>query len=343
MRRINRRSILAGVVAGAVVTVTAGCGDVEPPATGGKDGGTTKVSIQIDGAAAPYYAPLYWAKEQGYFADQKLDVEFLYADAATITKNVAAGNVQFGFPNADTVIQAVANGVPDVVVHTTYQQGIGALLTIADSGITSPAQLKGKTVAVTSLGSPNYVQLTAMAASAGLDVKKDMTVKVVGTGAIVSALQNKEVDAIVFSRLRYYTLKAAGVQVNQILSNEYLPSFGNVVIAGQQYAQKNPQVVKGFTSALNTALQDLIDGKLPAAVTMSVQKYAPSFAGQEQTVTEVMQEVFAKELWQSEATKANGLGYGDPAAWQKAVDAQKQYGLIKGDVRATDFVQKVSS
>ncbi|MEU4779992.1 ABC transporter substrate-binding protein [Micromonospora sp. NPDC023633] len=338
---MTRRSLLAGIAASTVIALTAGCGGVEAPG-GGTDGGTTKVSIQIDGAAAPYYAPLYWAKEQGYFTKQNLDVEFLYADAATITKNVAANNVQFGFPNADSVIQAVANGVPDLVVHTTYQQGIGALLTLADSGITSPADLKGKTVAVTSLGSPNYVQLTAIAASAGLDVKKDLTVKVVGTGAIVSALQNKQVDAIVFSRLRYYTLQAAGVQVTQILSNQYLPSFGNVVITGQQFAKENPKAVTGFTTALNAALQDLIDGKLPQAVELSIQKYATSFAGQEKSVTQVMQEVFVKDLWQSDATKAHGLGYGDPTAWQNAVDAQKKYGLIQGDVRASDFVKASS-
>ena len=30
--------------------------------------GLTKVTVQIDGAAVPYYAPLYVAKEKGYFA-----------------------------------------------------------------------------------------------------------------------------------------------------------------------------------------------------------------------------------------------------------------------------------
>lgn len=344
MRRFTRRSALAGIGSLALLAATAACGGVDSESTATTDGGkTTKVSIQIDGSAAPYYAPLYWAKEQGYFEKEGLDVEFLYADAASITKNVAAGNVQFGFPNGDSVIQAVANGVPDVVVHTTYQQGIGALLTLASSGIKSPADLKGKTVAVTSLGSPNYVQLQAMAATANLDIKKDMTVKVVGTGSIVPALQNKEVDAIVFSRLRYYTLKAAGVDVTQILSDQYLPSFGNVVISGKKFIDENPKLVTGFTKALNTSLEDIIGGKASEAVAMSIKKYATSFNGQEAAVTQVMQEVFVSDLWQSEKTKANGLGYGDPERWQNAVDAQKRFGLITGDIKADDFVQEPSS
>ena len=55
-----------------------------------------KVSIQIDGAAVPYYAPLYLAQEKGYFAEQGLDVEFYYSAGADIVKNVGVGNV----PNA---------------------------------------------------------------------------------------------------------------------------------------------------------------------------------------------------------------------------------------------------
>ena len=36
--------------------------------------GLAKVSIQIDGAATPYYAPLYLAKEKGWFEEEGLDV-----------------------------------------------------------------------------------------------------------------------------------------------------------------------------------------------------------------------------------------------------------------------------
>lgn len=122
-----------------------------------KDTGDLKtVSIQIDGSAVPYYAPLYLAQENGYFAEEGLNVEFYYAAAADIVKNVAAGNVEFGFPNADAVVAAKAQGIPVKVAHTTYQEGLGAIIFGSDSGISTPADLKGKKVAVTSLGSANY-------------------------------------------------------------------------------------------------------------------------------------------------------------------------------------------
>lgn len=112
------------------------------------------VTMQIDGAAVPFYAPLYAGVEQGFFADQDIEVEFIYAGASDILTNIAAGNVQFGFPNGDAVVAAAANGLPVKVVHTTYQRGIGALLAKSESGIESYGDLKGKTVAVSSLGQP---------------------------------------------------------------------------------------------------------------------------------------------------------------------------------------------
>ena len=73
----------------------------ETTAAEAKDTGDLKtVSIQIDGSAVPYYAPLYLAQENGYFAEEGLNVEFYYAAAADIVKNVAEGNVEFGFTKA---------------------------------------------------------------------------------------------------------------------------------------------------------------------------------------------------------------------------------------------------
>ena len=48
--------------------------------------GLFEVDIQIDGAATPYYAPLYLAQEKGYFKEEGLQVNFYYASAAEIVK-----------------------------------------------------------------------------------------------------------------------------------------------------------------------------------------------------------------------------------------------------------------
>ncbi len=296
-----------------------------------------KVTIQIDGAAVPYYAPLYVAVANGQFARHGLDVQFVYANAADIVKNVAAGNVEFGFPNGDAVVAARANGVPVKVIHTTYQRGIGAVLFKKSSGITGPASLKGRNLAVTSYGSPNYIQLQVMLKSAGLGLD-DVHVEIVGTGAITDALKGGQVDAIVFSELRAYTLKADGVDVGVIRADDYLPSHGNVVVAGEGWLAGHRAQAKAFDQALDEALAWIIAGHAAEAVALSVDKFAPTMKGQEALVTQVLNDVFIPTVWQGPATAQNGLGYGDLASWQKTIDVQADYHVIPQAFKAGDLV-----
>lgn len=285
------------------------------------------VSIQIDGSAVPYYAPLYVAQENGFFAEEGLNVEFYYAAAADIVKNVAAGNVEFGFPNADAVVAARAQGIPVKVVHTTYQEGLGAIIFGTDSGIQTPADLKGKKVAVTSLGSANYFQLQAAMESEGLSID-DVQVEIVGTGAILTALTEGQVDAIVFSKLRTIELNNSGYAASEITCDQFLPSFGNVLVAGDKLIAEDPDTVAGFTRALTKGIEYIIDGHVEDAVDMSIEKYAPTFAEKRDVVVEILNDVFVKTLWQSEYTKANGIGASNPEKWQALIDDSKEIGNI---------------
>lgn len=303
---------------------------------------TTAVTIQIDGAAVPYYLPLFVADHYGYFEEAGLDVDFLYANAADIMTNVAVGNVQFGFPNGDAVIAARANDLPVKVIHTTYQNGIGAVMFKKSSGIETPADLAGKKVAVTSYGSPNYIQLQVMMGQAGKSID-DVNVEVVGTGAIVEALASDQVDAIAFSMLRYYNLKADGVDVGMIRADDYLPSKGNVLVASEDYIASNPAEVAGFISALNKGIKHIADGDVRAEIDMAVAEYAPTFAGQEELVTEIITEVFLKSLWQSADTEAYELGYGNLASWQTTIDTALEYDVIPVGFDASELVIELPS
>lgn len=285
------------------------------------------VSIQLDGSAVPYYSPLYLAQENGYFAEEGLNVEFYYAAAADIVKNVAAGNVEFGFPNADAVVAARAQGIPVQVVHTTYQEGLGAIIFGSESGIETPADLKGKKVAVTSLGSANYFQLKAAMEAEGLSVD-DVQVEIVGTGAILTALTEGQVDAIVFSKLRTIELNNSGYPAGEIVCDQFLPSFGNVVVAGEELTKNDPETVDGFCRALNKAIEYIIDGHTEEAVDMSIEKYAPTFAEKRDVVVEILNDVFIQTLWQSDYTNANGIGASNSEKWQALIESSKEMGNI---------------
>lgn len=301
-----------------------------------------KVVFQIDGNVVPFYAPLYAGVENGFFAEQNIEVEFLYAGASDILTNIAAGNVDFGFPNGDAVVAAAANGLPIKVVHTTYQRGIGALLAKKESGIETYADLKGKKVAVTSLGSPNYLQLQVGLAKADLSID-DVTVEVVASGAIVQTLQSDDVDAIVFSELRKYALEAAGFDVTMILSNDFLPSFGNVVVTSSAKLADNPDLVKRFTTAVTKSYEWVIDGHVKEALQISMDKYTPTWADQMDILTTAFESTFVASVWQSPLTKEKGLGAADLDAWQMNADILAEYKVIDAAPKAADFVVDPSS
>lgn len=301
----------------------------------------TSVTMEIDGAAVPYYAPLYVAQQKGYFAQHGLKVNFIYGNAADITKNVAVGNVQFGFPNADDVIAAYANGIPVRIVDTTMQHGIGALIFLQKSGIKNAKDLVGKTVGITSYGSPNYIQLQVMLKKAHVPLSA-VHVKIVGTGSIISALTSGQVDAIDFSMIRTYALRAQGVKVGQILSDSFLPDHGNVVITSANELKTHPQIVKDFILALHQGISWIAAGHETAAVNLSL-KYAPSFKNQVKTTAHILRQVYVNYLWKSKYTKQHGYGYGDLASYQTTIDVLAQYKVIPHKFPAKDLVVEPAS
>lgn len=296
-----------------------------------------KVVLQIDGAAVPFYAPLYAGVENGFFADRGMEVEFIYAGASDILTNIAAGNVDFGFPNGDAVIAAAANGLPVRVVHTTYQRGIGAMLAKAESGIESYADLKDKSVAVTSYGSPNYLQLQVGLSQSDLSLD-DVNVELIDTGAIVQALQSDQVDAIVFSELRKYVLEGNGVDVNMVLSNDFLPSFGNVVVTSAALLEDNPDLVRRFTEAVTQSYEWTMDGNIEAALDITMQNYTPTWIDQKPALVIAFEQTFAASVWRSDLTDEKGLGVADIGAWQTNADILAEYGVIEAAPNAADFV-----
>ncbi|QQO10559.1 ABC transporter substrate-binding protein [Breznakiella homolactica] len=302
-------------------------------------GGTKKVTIQIEGSAVPYYTPIFTAIDRGYFAEEGLEVEYLFGNAADIAKNVSVGNVEFGFPNGEPIITAKSQGIPVMVVHSTLQHGLGSTIFLKDSGIRTPADLKGKKIAVTSFGSSNYVQLQVLLEKNGMSLK-DVTVEIVGTEAIVPALVNKRVDAICFSMLRTFELQYQGIDVAEFRSDEFLPSFGNVLVTGKDYLEKNRETVQKFVRALNKSMEFIAASKdnTREAVTATIKNHTPTYAGREDYMTDIISEVYAGYLWTSDDTKKNGFGYGNVTRWQETADIMKQFEIITSTVSAQDMV-----
>jgi phosphonate transport system substrate-binding protein len=97
-------------------------------------------------------------------------------------------------PSEYVVIQARTNAVP--VVGITRPNYRSVLATKTDSAIQAIADLQGKTLALSDVGSTSgHLGPIAMLIEAGLDPQHDLTVQMLGDDGSIAALQSGQVEA----------------------------------------------------------------------------------------------------------------------------------------------------
>ena len=81
-----------------------------------KDKDLEKVSV-AEVAHSIFYAPMYAAKELGYFEDEGIDIELtLTAGADKVTAAVLSGDVNIGFCGSEATIYLYNQGVEDYLI-----------------------------------------------------------------------------------------------------------------------------------------------------------------------------------------------------------------------------------
>jgi NitT/TauT family transport system substrate-binding protein len=128
-----------------------------------------------------------------------------------------------------------------------------------------------------------------------------------------------------------------------ILSNDFLPSFGNVVVTSDSLLKAKPATARAFLDAIDESFNWVISGNVEEALKISMTKYTPTWQGQEGILTRAFNETFIASVWQSAKTKTDGLGAADVAAWQGAIDAMAEAKLIDKGFKAEDLVVQPKS
>ena len=167
-----------------------------PPGPAGA-GTTLRVgSIPIVGNVA-----LYCAMDHGGLAAEGIEVQSTDFQSGTrIVEALAGGSLDIGFSATLSVLQAVQQGLDLVIVASgsfkaaDNRASTSALVARKDAGITGAAQLRGKTVAVNSLRSLDYLIAAEYLSRGGLS-PRDVTWQELSYSHMVPALDNTRVDA----------------------------------------------------------------------------------------------------------------------------------------------------
>ncbi|WP_216326372.1 ABC transporter substrate-binding protein [Deinococcus aestuarii] len=237
---------------------------------------TTNVKFTLDWAFEGPSAPYLLAVDRGYFARQGLNVtvDRGFGSGDAINK-IAGGAYDLGFGDINAMMEFNARnpGQKLVAVYMVYNAPPHSITVLKSSGIKTPKDLEGKTIAAP-VGDASRRLFSAFAEANGIDESKVKWTSV--DGALREPmLARGQADAISgFTFTSLLNLRQIGVGADQVTVFPYAASvrglYGNAIITRADYAQKNPAVVRSFLAAVNQGLQDAI--KDPAAGVAAVQK-----------------------------------------------------------------------
>jgi NitT/TauT family transport system substrate-binding protein len=233
-----------------------------------------------------FFVPLYVAHGLKFFEENGLDVSIVSTQGGPLAMQaLVAGDVQFCATGHGQVANMYANGKSTKIVN--QMQDKCTFYLVGRPGISTIADLKGKTIGCTKIGAETFAVGRTLAAGAGLDPEKDITMVGVGDMAtMASALDNDRVQAVVAWQPLTTKLIAEnkGVEIARLnTASDSKKYFGSpqysfsVIQVTDDYVKKKPETADKFVKAMVKAEKWIVSHK-PDEIAKVV---APYFSGME--------------------------------------------------------------
>ncbi|WP_461004356.1 ABC transporter substrate-binding protein [Trueperella pyogenes] len=276
------------------------------------------------------FAPVYVALEKGYFAKEGLEVTIRHHGAQeSLLGALQSGEEDIVFAGGDEMLQARSTGVDVVNWATMYQRYPVALIAKADSGISSPADLAGKSVGLPGPYGENYFGLLAMQKAYGLN---DLKVEYIGYTQS-AALSSGQVDAIIgFANNDAVSMRHAGIDVVELpLVEKDLPLVG---VGLGSMAGFDKETMAKFLTAMDHATQDAA-ADLPGTLEI-VNRYVPALVEPDK------RELAGKVLRATLDLYTGGAAFGEQqsATWEAMADFLKETGVLEAPVDVNEAYTK---
>src|SRR5215471_11572241 len=192
-----------GLVGGIfLILLLSACGNSGPTTTTITTNGTTttvtQLKIMVGGLSKQIYLPNMLTQQLGYFKQEGLDVTLIDEASGQSSENeVLAGQVDAGSGSYNHTIELQAQGkqMQSVVLLNVAPGEAEIVSAKVASQIHSVADLKGKNLGVTELGSGTQTLTTALLHKVGI-AKDQVHFVPVGAGdTFIAALQQGKIDA----------------------------------------------------------------------------------------------------------------------------------------------------
>lgn len=190
-----------------------------------------KLTVILDWFPNPNHAPLFVAKDKGYFQALGLDVTFIGpANPSDPPKLVAAKKADLAITYQPQFIEQVDQGLPLIRVGTLIDKPLDCLVVLNDGPIKKISDLKNKRVGYSS-GSMNSLALKTMLENNGLSLKDVQHINV--QFDLTQALLTKKIDAAtgMMRNFEIIQMNTAGFPARIFLPEENgVPTYSELIL-----------------------------------------------------------------------------------------------------------------
>ena len=233
----------------------------------------TKV-IMTTGSFSEREAAMYVAQDQGFFRRYGLELTFVQVRSGPVgMAAIASGETQLHEGSATAaVLSAAAEGLDLVFVAGMINKLIGNIM--ATPKIKSPADLKGKAIAVTSASGGSWMFTTLALEYWGLDAKRDgISFRILGDESVRSqALLNESVAATHLGYTFSAPLIARGFTNLADLAKLPIPFQSTGVLTTRRFMSASPEIVEGVLRGIVDSLHFIAQPENKPAVLKSLMK-----------------------------------------------------------------------
>ena len=310
-----------------VAAPPAAAADTPAPAAGGK---MDKMRLQLKWLHQAQFAGYYVAADKGYYQAVGLDVELLPGGPDVVpSQKVLTGAADVGIDWVGSLLANRDKGQPLVDIGQFYQSSGLLLISKKGTGITSPADLKGKKVGVWTGG--NEFEFRALMDKYkfdnSIDNNKDMTV--IKQGFEMDTFLNGQLDAASATTYNEYNVVLEGglkpEDLNVINYNqEGVGMLEDHVFVTEQTLKDKKDMLVRFLAASQKGWQDAV--KDQAYAVDSVMKRADKSTTNRDHQVSMMREV--AKLVQPEGMDASKIGFADPTKFQTTADIALKFNII---------------
>ena len=293
--------VASGLLAAALTLSLTACGgsssnsDASAATDSASDSGVTHLRFAYHGNLCG--ALIYMAIENGYFADENIELEQVTVDAAHVGEAIGADQVDVGMELLGKMLQPIENGLP-IKFTTGVHTGCQKLLVPGDSDIKTVADLRGKNIGVPGLADAGTLITKRSLNAEGIDISdgsSEVTFTVFSRNDLAQVLQNKAVDAIVLGdpqaavAQEQYGLTAL---IDTATDPTYKDKYCCDAFVTSKLAEENPEAAAAFTRAVQKGAQwveetakIIVDKKYTAgdadllAAILETYNYKPSVQG----------------------------------------------------------------